>query len=135
MPINPDFLANLKRALADSGDSARAVAGRMGVSETAVSYWRSGTGPPTKENAEKLAKALKVPIAQFWLPDEPVGASGQARLAHLEDLARRMIDLANEAERVMAGEASPYRPPPMAPLKKPDHKGKATPKRGRASGE
>lgn len=130
------FGKRLKRARQAVDLEQMEVAEYLGVHTMTVSRWERGVQAISDEIVEKLATLYGMTLEELVSgTPRPLPSLEQRRLARLENLARRMIALAKEAEHVIAGEPAPYRPPPMVPLKKVDHKGKAAPKRGRASGE
>ncbi|NCB50197.1 MAG: helix-turn-helix domain-containing protein [Alphaproteobacteria bacterium] len=52
-------MENLKEARLKAGITQMELARKIGVSLTTLCKWENGVGKPSKENAEKLAKALK----------------------------------------------------------------------------
>lgn len=61
-----------------AGLTMSAVAGKVGVNKSAVTYWEQGRHAPTHSNVGKFCKSIGITKQQFWgdLPDDGKPQSG-----------------------------------------------------------
>ena len=79
---------NLTRIIAEKEIEARSLAARLGVHESAISLWKSGTRVPRMENLRALAKELGVEVKDLW--DGPSAVPTTPEIAALVEEAAKL---------------------------------------------
>jgi transcriptional regulator with XRE-family HTH domain len=100
--------ARMREARAQAGLTQEDLAGRLGFTQTAVSYWEAGKRDPGVADLLRVAEALAVPPASLLPGSDPLPADGvvigwrDAWLAvgALQALARDSEPLAQLADRL-----------------------------------
>lgn len=117
MPVHPDFRHNLKRAVKQSELSAQEIAERVGVTRATLYNWMKGRTAPSREDAERAARALSLPRDHVWIEDG--AAADLVRLGRYERFAQQVGTLLAELEAEAAREAPPPKPPRITPPPRP----------------
>jgi Zn-dependent peptidase ImmA (M78 family)/transcriptional regulator with XRE-family HTH domain len=100
VPITPSVL---EWALREAGSDAARLSERVGVDQSAVAAWLSGTSSPTLTQFRKIASSLRRPTATFLLPSPPKSAVPPVYFRHPPDAANREL---SEAEHLRLREAA-----------------------------
>lgn len=103
VPLSPHFQATLRKALTNAAAAKEEIASKVGVSRGTLYNWRDGIHRPGRDEVERLAAVLDLPLVELWVPDEPLEETAQYRLAVLERMAGRLRELLAETERELAG--------------------------------
>jgi transcriptional regulator with XRE-family HTH domain len=98
--------AKIRAAREAAGVTQNHLAGELGVTQTAVSYWEAGKRDPGVIDLLRIAEELKVPAAAL-LPDQAPKAAQRAaegRFARVEVKGFRDLGIVRVTESTLAGE-------------------------------
>ncbi|HLL54602.1 MAG TPA: helix-turn-helix domain-containing protein [Myxococcaceae bacterium] len=92
LPLTPEEIGRLIKA---SGRNQKSLAAELGVREATVSQWVTGSGSPSRDNADKLRALKPLPVAQReWV-------------AYLADVRARVAQLKNADAPFVAVDPEP----------------------------
>jgi len=101
-----DLGVNIRAARIVAQMTQESLAGKLGCTQTAVSYWEAGKRDPGVPDLLRIAEALSVPAASLLPDTAPKGAqgAGEGRLARVEVKGFRDLGIVRVTESTLAGE-------------------------------